>query len=116
MKLVKTIRMLTVFCTGLVIITQAEEVKLDNTASKTAKKTLIIESKVTGSQEQPKVLYIMPWQGIANPISIKDKKTQLAMPEFKPINPKLFRQEVREFAAKQAGKKQAKNAKNAKIN
>jgi len=112
MKLVKTIRMLTVFCTGFVITAQAEEVKPDNIASKTAKKTLTIESKVTGSQEQPKVLYIMPWQGIANPISIKDKKTQLAMPEFKPINPKIFRKEVREFVAEQAGKKQAKNTEN----
>jgi len=113
MKLVKTIRMLTVFCTGFVITAQAEEVKSDTkTAEKSAKKTLTIESKVTGSQEQPKVLYIMPWQGIANPISIKDKEPQLAMPEFKPINPKIFRKEVREFAAEQAGKKQAKNTEN----
>ena len=107
MKLVtlkKTMRMLTVFCAGFVIIVQAEEVTPNNDiASKT--KTMTIESKVTGSQEQPKVLYIMPWQGIANPISIKDKKTQLAMPEFKPINPKTFKKEVREFAAEQAGRK-----------
>lgn len=105
MKLVTTMSMLTIFCTGFAIITQAEEVKptADN-ASKTVNKTLTIESKVTGSQEQPKVLYIMPWQGIANPISIKDKETQLAMPEFKPINPKTFKKEVREFAAEQAGK------------
>ena len=106
MKFVKTIKMLTIICTCFAIMAQAEEVKstTDNT-SKAAKKTLTIESKVTGSQEQPKVLYIMPWQGIANPISINDKKTQLAMPEFKPINPKAFKKEVREFAAEQARKK-----------
>lgn len=116
MKLVtlkKAMRMLTVFCAAFVIIVQAEEVKPNNDiASKTTTKTLTIESKVTGSQEQPKVLYIMPWQGIANPISIKDKNTQLAMPEFKPINPKKFKKEVREFAAEQAGRKQVKHTKN----
>ena len=104
---------LTIFCTGFAIIAQAAEVKPNNdTTEKAAKNTLTIESKVTGSQEQPKVLYIMPWQGIAKPISIKDKKTQLTMPEFKPINPKAFKKEVREFAAEQAGKKQIKHTKN----
>jgi len=95
--------------TGVAFITYAEEVK---PAAKIAKKTLTIESKVTGSQEQPKVLYIMPWQGIANPISIKDKKTQLAMPKFKPINPKTFKKEVRNFAAEQTKKLSVKSTKN----
>ena len=52
-----------------------------------SQKRLTIESKITGSQEQPKVLYIMPWQGITNPITIKDKEMQLTLPNFKPIHP-----------------------------
>jgi hypothetical protein len=108
----KIIRILTICFTGVVFISHAEEVKPNtDTVSKTGQKTLTIESKVTGSQEQPKVLYIMPWQGIANPIIINDKKTQLAMPEFKPINPRFFKKEVREFAAEQASKAPVKSTK-----
>ncbi|UAL44980.1 hypothetical protein K8B83_09315 [Shewanella inventionis] len=61
-------------------------------------KPVVIESQVTGSQEQPKVLYIMPWQGITSPIDINNKDMRLTLPEFKPINPKAFKQQVRDFA------------------
>jgi hypothetical protein len=61
-------------------------------------KPVVIQSQVTGSQEQPKVLYIMPWQGISNPIDINNKGMRLSLPEFRPINPKVFRQQVRDFA------------------
>ncbi|MGI2172706.1 hypothetical protein [Shewanella ulleungensis] len=61
-------------------------------------KPVVIQSQVTGSQEQPKVLYIMPWQGITNPIDINNKEMRLTLPQFKPINPKAFRQQVRDFA------------------
>ncbi|MBB1361855.1 hypothetical protein H5125_06790 [Shewanella sp. SR44-4] len=61
-------------------------------------KPVVIQSQVTGSQEQPKVLYIMPWQGINNPIDINNEGMRLTLPEFRPINPKVFRQQVRDFA------------------
>lgn len=67
-----------------------------------SQKTVTIESTVKGSQEQPKVLYIMPWQGISQPITVKDKEIHLTLPNFKPINPKHFRQEVRDFARQQS--------------
>jgi hypothetical protein len=106
-------RVLIILLFGFACIVQAEEAKPNpETPSKIAPKTLTIESKVTGSQEQPKVLYIMPWQGIANPITIKDQKTQLTMPEFKPINPKIFRKEVRDFTTEQANKVTVKDTKN----
>jgi hypothetical protein len=106
-------KILIVFLMGAVSIVHAEEVKKNSeTLSKTVPKTLTIESKVTGSQEQPKVLYIMPWQEIANPIRIKDQKAQLVMPAFKPINPKIFRKEVRDFAAGKANTISTKNLKN----
>lgn len=111
----KVIAILVFIFTSIVASVQAEEVEPKTTTvekppAKT--KTLTIESKVTGSQEQPKVLYIMPWQGIAKPITIKDKKLQLAMPEFKPVNPKIFRKEVRDFAAAQTLTTAKKNEKN----
>jgi hypothetical protein len=92
-------------------IALANEVKSDADAKpdvkqsltkKSPQKTVTIESRVTGSQEQPKVLYIMPWQGITHPVTIKGKETQLVLPMFRPINPKTFKKEVREFAATQA--------------
>ncbi|MCL1068105.1 hypothetical protein L2735_15050 [Shewanella olleyana] len=70
----------------------------------TSNQPVLIESKVTGTQEQPKVLYIMPWQGITNPIAIQDKNMQITLPEFRPINPKHFQKEVREFSAAQGVK------------
>jgi len=101
-------RILIVLFIGAVNIVHAEEVKpKTETVIKTGQKILTIESKVTGSQEQPKVLYIMPWQGIANPITINDQKTELTMPQFKPINPKIFKKEVRNFVAGQASKVKA---------
>ncbi len=109
----RIVKILTVLVMGVVSLVHAEELKpTPETSSEKVKKTVVIESKVTGSQEQPKVLYIMPWQGIANPIIIKDQKTQLIMPEFKPINPKKFRKEVRDFAAAQAIKVTVKDTKN----
>lgn len=63
-----------------------------------SKKNVLIETKVTGTQEQPKVLYIMPWQGITNPVAIQDTDMQITLPEFNPIHPKQFQQQVREFS------------------
>ncbi|MCL1043801.1 hypothetical protein BCU94_04765 [Shewanella sp. 10N.286.52.C2] len=70
----------------------------------TANKPVLIESKVTGTQEQPKVLYIMPWQGITNPVAIQDNNMQIILPQFKPINPKKFQQEVRDFSVNTSSK------------
>jgi len=107
------VKILTVIFVSVVNITYAEELKSQpEIPAKTVEKTITIETKVTGSQEQPKVLYIMPWQGVANPITIKDQKTQLSMPEFKPINPKAFKKEVRDFVVKQMNKVPIKATKN----
>jgi hypothetical protein len=62
---------------------------------------LIIQSQVKGSQEQPNVIYIMPWQGIDQVIEVKGKARTIKLPHFKPINPKIFKEQVRFFATKQ---------------
>ncbi len=62
---------------------------------------MTINSKIKGSQQQPKVLYIMPWQGIKTPIVVKGKTMNLTLPSFKPINPKVFKQQVSDFNKQQ---------------
>ncbi|MBL4908513.1 MAG: hypothetical protein JKX78_00575 [Alteromonadaceae bacterium] len=69
--------------------------------NKKTQQTVIINSKIKGSQQQPKVLYIMPWQGIKTPIVVKGKVMRLALPKFKPINPKVFKQQVSDFNKQQ---------------
>lgn len=66
---------------------------------------LIIQSQVKGSQEQPNVIYIMPWQGVEQIIEVKGKKRTIKLPHFKPINPKAFKEQVRFFANKQLAEK-----------
>ncbi len=68
-------------------------------ASKNA--PLIIQSQVKGSQEQPNVIYIMPWQGVDQVIEVKGKRRTIKLPHFNPINPKVFKAQVRFFANKQ---------------
>lgn len=61
---------------------------------------LVIQSQVKGSQEQPNVIYIMPWQGVDKVIEVKGKVRTIKLPHFKPINPKVFKEQVRLFANK----------------
>ena len=69
-----------------------EELKPTVTAH--ANKTpVVIETQVKGSQEQPKVIYIMPWQGIETPVIIDTDNPKITLPNFKPINPKQFKQQ-----------------------
>lgn len=63
---------------------------------------IIINSQIKGSQEQPRVLYIMPWQGIKKPIIMDGTKRALVMPKFHPINPKQFKQQVRDYHVSQS--------------
>ncbi len=63
--------------------------------------TVMIESQVKGSQEQPNVIYIMPWQGISQPVSINDNQQQVVLPQFKPINPKTFKKQLSRYYQQQ---------------
>jgi len=85
----------------VLLVTVSSAVYAQAESATTSSKTVTIESTVKGSQEQPKVLYIMPWQGISQPITVKNQEVHLTLPNFKPINPKHFRQQVRDFAQQQ---------------
>lgn len=95
--------------TALILLTQAvkatEAIALVNqnkTSNVKANKVepLIIQSQVKGSQEQPNVIYIMPWQGVDQVIEVKGKTRTIKLPHFSPINPKVFKEQVRFFANK----------------
>jgi len=74
--------------------TNAKNTKVKKLKPKIIKAPLVIESQVKGSQEQPKVIYITPWQSNDKSISIKVTQQQYLLPSFKPINPKKFREQV----------------------
>lgn len=100
----KIVRILSLTLTlSVPTIAHAEDPEVSS-KSKANTKPIMIESKVKGSQEQPKVLYIMPWQGITDPIDIENNGMSLILPEFRPINPKTFQKEVRAFQANQSKK------------
>lgn len=61
------------------------------------KEPLVIETQVKGSQEQPNVIYIMPWQGIESPVIIEGNNAKITLPNFAPINPKVFKKQAKTF-------------------
>lgn len=65
----------------------------------------VIESQVQGSQEQPKVLYITPWQELASVVDIDDPELAIRLPAFKPIMAKTFKQKVQAYYREQAESK-----------
>ncbi|PKG82573.1 hypothetical protein CXF85_13915 [Colwellia sp. 75C3] len=91
---------------GFILLTQtvqsAEVMPLADKSSNKASKTepLIIQSQVKGSQEQPNVIYIMPWKGVDQVIEVEGKTRTIKLPHFSPINPKVFKEQVRFFANK----------------
>jgi len=88
-----------------VVATEVEAITIKkNNLSK--KVPLVINSQVKGSQEQPNIIYIMPWQGIENPIRIEGNMHKISLPHFKPINPKLFRKQARLFYKENSSKQE----------
>lgn len=71
------------------------------TSSVLAAEPLIIQSQVKGTQEQPNVIYIMPWQGVEQIIEVKGKKRTIKLPKFDPVHPSAFKSQVITFANKQ---------------
>lgn len=61
--------------------------------------TITIESKVEGSQEQPNVIYITPWQDNHSVIQIQSPETVIKLPQLKPVNPVLFKKKLKQMNA-----------------
>lgn len=46
---------------------------------------LVLESRITGNQEQPKVLYLVPWKSETGIEALNLPLNALSEPEFKPL-------------------------------
>lgn len=92
--------------------TETTKTKTEKTAKviQRRKGPLIIQSQVKGSQEQPNVIYIMPWQGIESPITIENNKRKITLPTFKPVNPNVFKAQVALFSGKGSDESTEENA------
>jgi len=71
--------------------------------------TYVIETQVQGSQEQPKVIYITPWQELNSTLSIDDHELTIRLPATSPVNPKVFKDKVNSYYQQQ--KSATKNSK-----
>ncbi|WP_028117452.1 hypothetical protein [Ferrimonas senticii] len=65
-----------------------------NQATTNANKPVLIESQVTGSTAQPKVTYIIPWQGTGEPIEVTGGDQAIVVPRWQPLNPTEFRKRL----------------------
>jgi len=82
-------------------INEAKSTATKSTQVKSSKAPVIIRSQVKGSQEQPNVIYILPWQGVNKVIEVEGKQRTIKLPEFQPINPRKFKQQVKQFSLQQ---------------
>lgn len=64
---------------------------------KAVKSPYIIETLVQGSQEQPNVIYITPWQDNQKAVSIQGQSLQVLLPTLTPVNPKIFKQQLNNY-------------------
>lgn len=103
-------RLLVIFITLILFFqASANEVALNNKTlpkvkdvekakkSDSTSNSIIIESQIKGSQEQPKVIYIMPWHGIEGSAVIDGSNLTVNLPKLRPINPKKFKQQSAYF-------------------
>jgi len=74
---------------------------LISSATALAQEILTIESQVTGSKEQPKVISIVPWQEPSEPDYYGEDVTGLDQTEliFKPLDRASFKDEVKYIQA-----------------
>lgn len=61
------------------------------------KSTYVIETQVQGSQEQPNVIYITPWQDNKNTVNIDKTNLPISLPQLTAVNPKKFKQTLRTY-------------------
>lgn len=80
---------------------QAPKVEGKKVTSKNTPATYVIETQVQGSQEQPKVIYITPWQELNSTLNIEEHELRIRLPALAPVNPKVFRDNVNSYYQQQ---------------
>ncbi len=82
--------------------TATELAKQESTVKDKANQpTYVIKTLVQGSQEQPNVIYITPWQENEKAINIQGQSLQVSLPKPIPVTPKAFKKKIRAFHQKQ---------------
>ena len=61
------------------------------------KTAYVIETLVQGSQEQPNVIYITPWQESGKNVTIEQQSLQITLPKLTPVTPKKFKKQLHDY-------------------
>lgn len=75
--------------------------QITESANEKTPASYVIETQVQGSQEQPKVIYITPWQELNSTLSIEDHELRIRLPAIAPVNPKVFKDNVNNYFQQQ---------------
>ena len=68
---------------------QPRDVNNSTNASESAE-TVVIESTITGNQEQPKTIYVLPWQDSLAPVEMPAAAKSSAKEQAKPLDREQF--------------------------
>ena len=68
---------------------QPRDVNNSTNASEAAE-TVVIESTITGNQEQPKTIYVLPWQDSLAPVEMPAAAKSSAKEQAKPLDREQF--------------------------
>ena len=74
---------------------EAKAIKDKKQAS--TKVAYVIETQVQGTQEQPNVIYITPWQESRDDVKVNKKILKVSLPALAPLKPKAFKKRVISF-------------------
>lgn len=72
---------------------------LGNAQNRGDEANVVLHSTITGNQEQPKVLYIVPWQGPGNADALNRPLQPMLSDVFAPVDRAEFRRELKYRAA-----------------
>jgi hypothetical protein len=81
-----------------------ESKPLESVKQKAKKSTYVIETLVQGSQEQPNVIYITPWQDNEGAINIQGQSLPVVLPKPMPVTPKVFKKKLHQYEQQKATK------------
>ncbi|WP_289155326.1 hypothetical protein [Porticoccus sp. W117] len=68
---IKSVVILLIFCSSAIAAEQEEKQKPQKKTAKADSAIVTLQSTITGNREQPKVLYIVPWQAPDGPESLR---------------------------------------------
>jgi hypothetical protein len=75
-----------------------------SSAARGGESNVVLQSTITGNQEQPKVLYIVPWQGPGGTDQLNTGLQPVVSDVFAPLDRREFQRELkyRQLTAEQA--------------